>query len=100
MLTKGRRFRVTTDLPLTVMTHWRAPYTGGYESVLEAGETIEVASDQAPGATAIYCVPVDYARLEQRFVSRWERWQFWVYGGYSLVVDVAALAAHCEPLDA
>src|SRR5258708_16398151 len=65
---RGEHYRSVTDVTMTVMTSWSAPYTGGSEAILPAGETFAVLNDPPAQATAVYCRPDNYPRLHKRYV--------------------------------
>ena len=94
---RGERYRSVTDLTMTVMTSWSAPYTGGSEAILPAGEIFAVLNDPPAQATAVYCRPDNYRRLHKRYVRWQDRWHPF-YRGYYLAIRLEQIAAHCELL--
>lgn len=96
---KGELWQVVSDLPITVMTAWAAPYTGGHKALLKAGERFTINNDPPEGATAVYADPVDYKRLHRELVPRRDRFRFWLYRGYYLAVYLNGLATHCKRID-
>lgn len=40
MIIKGQRYKAKQDIPVIAMTSWAAPFTGGYDRVLRAGEAL------------------------------------------------------------
>ena len=48
---RGQRYEVLKDTPAICMTYWKAPYTGGLEVVVPAGEVLVVTVDPPPSAT-------------------------------------------------
>jgi len=96
MVRKGETWRVVHDLPVTVMTAWAAPFTGGHKAVLQTGESFTIVNDPPQGATAVYADPVDYRRLHRELVPWRDRLQFWVYRGYYLAVRIDDIVKHCQ----
>lgn len=88
---QGQRYRARVDVPVTCMTSWGAPFTGGYERILPRGETIVIVNDPPPGATAVYADPENYRKLHARMVPVKDRLQFWIYRGYYLCVRLSRL---------
>ena len=88
---KGQRYRANVDVPVTCMTSWAAPYTGGYERVFPQGEVLVIANDPPPEATAVCADPVNYRALHATMVPLSDRWRFWVYRGYYLSVSIDRL---------
>ncbi len=98
MISKGQRYKTKTDMPVTAMTSWAAPFTGGYDRVLGAGEVFTISNDPPEAATAVYCVPADYRRLHRELVPFRDRLQFWFYRGYYLCVRLRDIEEKCELL--
>jgi hypothetical protein len=97
MVRKGERYRSTVPLKVIAMTSWNAPYTGGEEAVLPAGEEFAIANDPPEGATAVYCDPIRYDELHAHFVPAKDR-RNKRYSGYYLCIDLSLIAEHCERL--
>jgi hypothetical protein len=89
------RYRTLKDMPVGVLTQWAAPYTGGYDRVLRAGEEFTM-SPPPGGASMVYCDPVGYRRLHAEFVPLSDRLRFWSYRGYYLCIPLKDIHAHCE----
>ena len=94
----ARRYRAKTDIPVVAMTSWAGPGSGAYERVLGAGEDFSIETHPTPGAKAVYCRPVDYARLQRELIPLRDRILFWSYRGYYLCIDTRVIAESCEPL--
>lgn len=84
------------DIPVTAMTSWRAPFTGGYERTLPAGEEFVIANDPPHSATAVYADPVNYRKLHSQFVPAADRIRILLYTGYYLCVDLKRIASDCK----
>ena len=95
MIAKGQRYKTTKDISVTAMTSWAAPFTGGYDRVLRAGEIFTVANDPPKTATAVYCDPDDYRRLHREFIPLSDRLRFWVYRGYYLCIKLRDIDDSC-----
>ena len=96
MISKGQRYRVQTDIAVIAMTSWAAPFTGGYDRVLRAGEEFVVANDPPASASAVYAAPADYRRLHREFIPRGDRWRVWVYRGFYLCIQLDDIESRCE----
>lgn len=92
---KGERYASLRAFDAPAIVHWAAPYSSGYSAVFPEGELLEIASDPAPGASAVYCEPVRAKELLPWFIDPVDA-QVSKYQGYSLVVDLAALQQHCR----
>jgi hypothetical protein len=71
---QGDVYEALHDAPVHFMTAWSAPFTGGGESVLKAGDKVLV--DQMPHdpkAISVYAVALDYSAMETRVVPESER---------------------------
>lgn len=98
MIYKGQRYKSKANIPVIAMTSWAAPFTGGYNRVLPAGETFTVANDPPEGATAVYCDPDNYRRLQSMFIPISDRIWFWMYCGFYLCIPLKEIEEHCEKL--
>ena len=95
MIRKNQRYRTLCDLEVGVLTHYRAPFTGGGRGTLPAGEVFKIAFDPPEHATAASCDPENFEALHERFVEPDERaWHN--YSGYSLTIDLDAIRRDCE----
>ena len=97
-VTRGQRYQAKTDVPITCMTSWALPFTGGYKRTFPKGATLVIAVDPPEGATAVYADPVEYRALHAKMVPMTDRLQFWVYRGYYLCVTLEQLDRDFEPL--
>lgn len=95
---KGCRFRSRRPTPVTCLTSWATPFTGGYDRVLPAGEILVVANDPPAGATAVYCDPARYRALHARMVPWRDRLNLLFYRGYYLCVPIETLRTEFEPV--
>ena len=94
----GQRYKALQDLNITCMTSWSAPFTGGYERVLPAGETFRISSDPTANATAVYADAENYKELHKVFVPLSDRIRFILYRGYYLCIKLNDVEEHCEQL--
>jgi hypothetical protein len=99
VIAKGQRFKTTSDIPVTAMTSWAAPFTGGYNVVLRTGEIFTIANDPPETATAVYCDPDDYQRLHREFIPFRDRIQFWLYRGFYLCIQLSDIREKCDLID-
>ncbi len=97
-ISEGQRYKTKSDIPVTAMTSWAAPFTGGYDRILGAGEVFTILNDPPEAATAVYCLATDYRRLHRQFVPFRDRMQFWLYRGYYLCVRLRYIEEMCELL--
>lgn len=95
-LHKSMRVMALQPLPCDVIIWWAAPYSTGHPAIVPAGEVIECSADLAEGATAAVFVPVRDQELEPWLVGTADP-RMDKYRGYSLMVDLAQLAACCRP---
>jgi hypothetical protein len=100
VICKGQRFRTKSDVPVTAMTSWAAPFTGGYDRVLRTCEVFTISNDPPQTATAVYCDPDDYRRLHREFIPFRDRIQFWFYRGFYLCIRLKDIEERCELLAA
>jgi hypothetical protein len=71
---QGDVYEALHDTPVHFMTAWNAPFTGGGESVLKAGDKVLV--DQMPHEPkpiSFYAVALDYSAVETRVVPESDR---------------------------
>jgi len=71
---QGDVYEALHDTPVHFMTAWSAPFTGGGDSFLKAGDKVLV--DQMPHdpkAISVYAVALDYASVELRVVPESDR---------------------------
>jgi len=92
----GSRFVVKTPLSIRGLTHWRAPFTGGFECTVAPGTVVVVAHEPTPGATAVGVRPEAYAELEPQLVPQEDRTSE-KYDGYSLVIPLEEFGRSLEP---
>jgi len=85
---KDQIYQTLRDIDVVCLTSWRAPYTGSYQRVLPAGERFKIWSTPVATATATYCLPLRYRALHKTMVPFSDRWQFWLYAGYYLSIQL------------
>jgi len=81
------------------MTSWSAPFTGGYERVLPAGEIFRIINDPPEKATAVYADAENYKKLHKTFIPLSDRMRFIFYRGYYLCIKIKDIEEKCESLD-
>lgn len=94
MIHEGDRYSPNKSLEVIAMTSWAAPYTGGSDGILPAGEEFTVSHPPREGATAVYCDPVNYDKLHAHFVPVRDR-KNRRYSGYYLCVPIEHILADC-----
>ena len=67
------RFVTTHDVPALGVTHWRAPFTGGFEATIPEGTVLVAPSDAVEGAEGFYCTPELYEEMEIALVPEEDR---------------------------
>ena|SRR5580692_962979 len=66
---KGDIYEAIKDIDAHYMTAWAAPYTGGGEGILQAGDRVLVYQDPIyREPVVVYAKAVDYGRIEERMV--------------------------------
>ena len=85
---------VRRPLAVTVLTHWRAPYTDGFHCLLPEGTRLRVSEATGRRARGLPCQPDDLEAFESAFVSEDVR-RHAKYAGCSLVLVKGEVAA-CE----
>ena len=98
-ITKDQRYEALRDVKVLVLTHWRAPFTGGNEAICPQGEVVVVVSDPVPWASAATCRPERYEERLPHFVIESDR-RGPKFDGYSLVIDKGLLSAAFKLLPA
>jgi hypothetical protein len=94
---EGQRWVAAVDVAVHGLTHWDAPYTGGFSGVLPAGSVVIVLDDPPPIATAVGCRPEAYAELEALLVPASDRSEP-RYDSYSLSIDLIEFGASLHPV--
>ena len=88
---QGDVYESLVDQPIRYMTAWRAPYTGGGDSKILAGERVWIddePTDEKP--IGVYAMPIEYDKLETRMVPEEER-SAAKYNGFYLSIDTMVL---------
>ena len=80
---KGDRFEAMADFKTHGMTHWKAPFTGGFQCVVPKGTILVADYDSPKLSTGFGVTPENYAELEIRLVPEEDR-SAQKYNGYSL----------------
>ena len=78
------------EAPISYMTHWAKPYTGGDKALFPKEEKITISDITLSKPTSVYCTALNANKIEQLLVPRRDREQL-DYDGYSLVVDTLTL---------
>lgn len=80
------------------MTHWQAPFTGGFHCIPPRGEVVTVIDDPPPSSVAAACRPVRYHELESALVPYDDRISA-KYDGYTLVIPFEEFGRALERLE-
>ncbi len=94
---RGERYIVEEPIDATILTHWRAPFTGGSEKTLPRGLEFVVAYDPPEQATAVSCDPADPRAWESLLVDEPDILAD-KYAGYSLTIRFEDLRTRCSRL--
>lgn len=70
--------------------------TLGYDRILKAGEEFTISHNPNAGATAVYCDPVEYKRLQSELIPWTDRIRFWVYAGFYLCIALDEIENNCQ----
>jgi len=100
VLHAGDVLEAIDDLPVSVVTHWEAPFTGSASAVLPRATRVEVIDDPVPHAVGFGARPLDLAALEPILVPAEDRAQP-KYDSYSLTLlkrDVGPHLRRIAPL--
>ncbi len=96
MVKTGQKYIANEDIKITCMTSWRAPFTGGYDRILPAGEEFIIANDPPKGATAVYANPINYRKFHKQFVPWTDRIRILLYAGYYLCIEIKKIEESCR----
>ena len=94
---KGDRFVTLTEMPATGLTHWRAPFTGGFECRIPEGTVLVAMHDSATVSTGFGVRPENYEELEKKLVPEADRTAD-KYGGYSFVISYREIGKRVKPI--
>ncbi len=67
-ISQGELFVVRSPLRVTVLTHWRAPYTGGLDCVIPAGTQLVAQASAPAGAKEARFVPRSQAAFARALI--------------------------------
>lgn len=81
---KGTKLRAIAALHATGLTHWNAPYTGGFNCIVPEGTVVIATRDVGPFSLRVKCLPEYYKSFGEQFVPEQDR-RSPKYAGYSLV---------------
>lgn len=92
---EGDRFVATRDIATSGMTHWGAPFTSGFETVIPEGTVLVASQDALEGAPGFYLRPEQYEAMETLLVPEEDRLAE-AYAGYSFVFDYTDIGEQLE----
>jgi hypothetical protein len=83
----GDVFEALEDTPVSFVTHWRAPFTGGGAGEIPKGTRVRVlALNEAPAAATVYARPLEAEPIERLLVPESDRLRNG-YDGFSLCIS-------------
>jgi hypothetical protein len=94
---RGERYVVERPFEAIVLTHWRAPFTGGSEKTLPRGLEFIIAHDPPEKATAAKSDAAKPDEWEELLVDEADR-SADNYDGYSLTIPFERLRLNCSRL--
>ncbi len=94
---KGETYEVVNAFTATVLTMWKAPFTGGYEKTIPCGLRFVVAYEPPATATAVSADAEPYSEWEKILVGAEDRNKP-KYGGYCLVINFQQVHENCKRL--
>lgn len=94
---KGDVFVAREAVEATGLTHWRAPFTGGFECTIPAGTVLVADHDQVEGAQGIGLRPSAYEEMERLLVPERDC-AAEKYDGYTLVVLLTEIGTRVLPM--
>ena len=97
-ISEGAVFRVSVPLKAHVLTHWRTPYTGGFNCTVPVGVRLRAGSSAPAASRGCTFVPHEVADL-QRFVPAEERFSA-KFSGVSLPLSSTKIRRHLCRLQA
>jgi hypothetical protein len=83
------------EFETTVLTHWFAPFTDGYQRPLPVGLEFAVVADPPATAAAVTAKPDPYEHWQSVLVDSKDI-SAEKYGGYSLAIPFDCLKTHCS----
>ncbi len=86
----GEVYVCIKEAPITYMTHWLKPYTGGEKAIFPKDEKIIISDIRQLKPTSVYCEALNVEAIEELLVPQTDREQY-DYNGYSLMIDTLTL---------
>jgi hypothetical protein len=88
---EGDIYEACQETPISFLTHWKAPFTGGGDGHLPKGTLVRVTVlDWMREPISVHAMPVDAPHIENLLVSEADRKNS-KYGGFSLSISTADL---------
>ena len=94
----GEIYESTSEVAITYMTSYHAPFTGGDKTTLPAGVKVIVHKPNSKRPTGVYCTPLDYEKFEDLLIPKDET-ESPNYAGYHLSVDTVDLNKQFKQID-
>jgi hypothetical protein len=86
----GEIYLCIKDAPISYITHWMKPYTGGDDALFPKGEKLQILEITQTKPTSVYCQALNANKIEKLVVPESDREQI-DYDGYNLVIDTLIL---------
>jgi len=96
--TGGEVFESLRDTPISYLTHYMAPYTGGDKAIILKGERIIVSKPNKPKPSGYYCYPLNTEEVEKRIIPDSER-NDPQYNGFSLYMDTSSIVQNFKQVE-
>lgn len=94
---KGDRFLALSEIPAMGLTHWGAPFTGGFECKIPKGTILVAVHDSVLISTGFGVEPENYEELEKQLVPDEDRTAE-KYGGYSFVIKYGEIGKRVKQI--
>lgn len=91
----GEVYQSVEPFQITYLTHHFAPFTGGEKTTFPKGEKIIVRQDVDSKAGSVYCIPLEYERMEKMLISK-EELEEPTYSDYSLSIEHVQFEQHLK----
>jgi hypothetical protein len=96
----GDVFEALEDTPVSFVTHWRAPFTGGGTGMIPKGTKVRVlVLNVAPAPATVYARPLEAEPVEHLLVPESDR-KSTGYDGFSLCISTQDLGERFRRIEA
>ncbi|TFH43307.1 MAG: hypothetical protein E4H01_12215 [Lysobacterales bacterium] len=94
-ISEGDLFEVSSPLRVFILTHWEAPYTGGFKCKLPVGVYLRAVTTAPKGSRGCRFVPAEPSEFLTQFVPQKERTSP-QFSGVSLPLSTRAIRRHLQ----